>query len=186
MGYICKLDNVIAQTVLIYIICVSVYLRVLSSGARASVSDLSVSSAWSAHQSYLIIRSSIYIVYYPLTDKFSCDRDNVTLTRTHVYRAFLIDLYAFGNNFFTIFFSQLSYLETFVNIVMLHLPVFRVSNEISRLWKITKRTRDWSSPNRGSKWPWKRPDTPTNRQRTISVILYSLFSIDIAEKIDTR
>jgi len=51
--------------------------------------------------------------------------------------------------------------------------------------KITKRTRDESSPNRGSKWPWKRLDTPTNRWGSISIILFTSYFLSIStEKLD--
>jgi len=51
--------------------------------------------------------------------------------------------------------------------------------------KITKRTRDGSSPNRGSKWPWKRLDTPTNRWGSISIILFTSYFLSIStEKLD--
>lgn len=148
MGYrhIFPSANVIAQTVLIYIIYVSLYLHVLSSNvcvrARASISDLSVGSAWSAHQSYLIIRSSIYTVRYPLTDKFSCDRVMLS-PHAHMYTVSLHHCsICLQKQFFLK--SHLSYVETFANIVIrdvtrivsICLSVFRVNNEISRLWKI--------------------------------------------------
>ena len=87
-------------------------------------------------------------------------------------------------NFF--FKSQLSYLEIFANIIVSEMRRSFVSvMKLTACEKITKRTRDESSPNRGSKWPWKRLDTPTNRWGSISIILFTSYFLSIStEKLD--